>query len=1031
MKNFFVLCLMLQCSFLSAQWQQLDAPGVVGNVDLAESNGQLFAVTEFSLLYRSASNGVSWQPVNAPIPLVNYTHYSAMDADDNLVAVLLLSENNVMQVFQSPDFGATWTELQNLPSGFGSEQLYVHNGKVYYSTSNQLYHFNTGTSTWDLIPTFSTNYVKSFAFRNNQIWMSANMKMQYSTNLGATWQDVATPFNWAHSIASDGNGIVAATENFVFYSNDDGLNWQQRTLASNSNMNIISHGGTSYLTDYNQLFRSTDGFAGYSLILTGLGYVRDIYDINGFWVAGTSYGIYRSAQNTTDWQWVSSGISTPYSYVYGDEFNVAGGVLFYTKSQTAFSTDEGDSWQVTNGAHQFTDFLHHNATWYALDYNEIWRSNNLTDWTLQGTVQFDSAFVFWEYLGNTMVHCNIYSTSPVRFSNDDGATWQSNGSLPANAGQLFAYNNQLYVRIYGANKLMASADFGATWMEVGNNVFAVDPFITDFLVQPGKIYALSHQNLLVSTDAGLTWTARSLLSINPQQSYISGSIVFNGNIVLQPQNFGAGTLYLSQDDGQTWQSIMAGFTAIPRGELVTTGNYLFDLDEHSRPWRRNNFIINTAQYAGQVYQDQNNNSIFDLGELPLPNAVLQLTNSNEYTLSDPTGAFNFYVEAQSDVLTANFSAKHCAFNPPNYAVNTTNTQLNFGLYCPPGITDLAVNLVNSTVFRPGFDTDIFLTANHLGNDAANGTVTLTLDPAVQFISATPFAVPAGNTLTWSFNAFQSFDQMDFVVRVKTPASTALGTTLCHTAQIIPNVADQNSVDNTANLCQTVVGSYDPNDKQVSPETLSPNNVGAGEPLVYTVRFQNTGTYLASLVAIRDTLSPNLDPATLRVLNASHPFTWSLHGDGIVEFRFDGINLPDSTSDEPGSHGFVQFSVQPRSTLQLGAMADNTAYIYFDFNAPIITNTVTTTVVSTHEPILTIQLSAMPNPAHERVRILFPAQQTPGNLNLSLYDLAGRLVQTVKAENETVFDVRGLAAGTYFVRGYDKNRVFTTKFEVIH
>ncbi len=512
---------------------------------------------------------------------------------------------------------------------------------------------------------------------------------------------------------------------------------------------------------------------------------------------------------------------------------------------------------------------------------------------------------------------------------------------------------------------------------------------------------------------------------------MSGSIVFNGNIVLRPDNFGAGTLYLSQDDGQTWQSIMAGFTAIPSGNLESTGNYLFDLDEHSRPWRRNNFIINTAQYAGQVYHDQNNNSIFDLGELPLSNAVLQLANTNEYTLSDPTGAFNFYVEAQSDVLRANFSAKHCAFNPLNYAVNTTNTQLNFGLYCPPGITDLAVDLVNSTVFRPGFDTDIFLTANHLGNDAANGTVSLTLDPAVQFISATPFAVPVGNTLTWSFNAFQSFDQMDFVVRVKTPASTALGTTLCHTAQIIPNVSDQNSVDNTANLCQTVVGSYDPNDKQVSPEILSPNNVGAGEPLVYTVRFQNTGTYLASLVVIRDTLSPNLNPATLRVLNASHPFTWSLHGNGIVEFRFDGINLPDSTSDEPGSHGFVQFSVQPRSTLQLGAMADNTAYIYFDFNAPIITNTVTTTVVSTHEPILTIQLSAMPNPAHERVSILFPVQQTPGNINLSLYDLAGRLVQTVKAENETVFDVRGLAAGTYFVRGHDKNRVYTAKFEVIH
>ena len=1031
MKFFFTLFFALHFSFLSAQWQQLAAPGVVGYIDLAKSQNQLFAMTEFSLLHRSVSNGLSWDVTNAPVPLENYLHYVSMDADDNLLAVLIIGENDLTQVFQSTDFGVSWIELQGAPStgGFNSGQLYVHNGVVFFFRDNQLYYFNNGSSTWDLIPSFSTNYSKSFTFKNNQIWMSTNQKVQYSTNLGVTWQDVVTPFNWAHSITADGNGIVAAAENFIYYTNDDGLNWQQRTLASNASMTVVSHDGISYASTPGQLFRSTDGFSTYTLILSGLGYVRDAYDITGFWVAGTSYGIYRSPQNPSDWQWIPSGISSPFAR----GLDAAGGVLFYTDSRTTFSTDEGDSWQVTNGLHRFYDFLYHNSTWYGLKYNEIWRSNNLTDWTLQVTAPIDS-FIFWEYLGNTMVYCAVQDGNPVKFSNDDGATWQTNGSLPVGSSQLFAYNNQLYLHTFLSNKLLTSNDFGGTWTEVGNDVFAADPYIYNSLVHQGKMYAFTGQNnMLISTDGGLSWTVRSLLPINPQQNSLSGSIAFDGKLVLQPFNPGLGTLFMTQDDGVTWQPIMAGLTAVPRGNLASTGTNLFDLDEYSIPWRRDNFSVTVSQYSGFVYRDLSFNGQYDSGEPPLANTILHLTNTNLNTTTNSGGTFNMFAEAQNDILTAVSPGPYCTFNPPNYAINASNTQLDFGLNCPPVITDLAISLVNTPPFRPGFDTDIFLTARNLGNDAANGTVSLTLDPTVQFVSATPPATPSGNTLTWSFSAFQSLDQMNFVVRVNTPANTLLGTTLCNTAEITPGGAtDQNPVDNTTSLCRAVIGSYDPNDKQVDKTAYPPTNPGSEPPLIYTVRFQNTGTYLASLVVIKDALSPNLDPATLQVLAASHPFTWSLHGNGIVEFRFDGINLPDMVSDEPGSHGFVQFSVKPKAGLPLGEMTQNTAYIYFDFNQPIITNTVTSTVVSTHEPVLVVQLSAMPNPAHETVRILFPKQEQPGILNLHLYDLSGQLMQVVRMEgNEARFDVRGLANGIYQVRGSDEKRIYVAKFEVMH
>ncbi|MCC6724300.1 MAG: T9SS type A sorting domain-containing protein [Saprospiraceae bacterium] len=145
-------------------------------------------------------------------------------------------------------------------------------------------------------------------------------------------------------------------------------------------------------------------------------------------------------------------------------------------------------------------------------------------------------------------------------------------------------------------------------------------------------------------------------------------------------------------------------------------------------------------------------------------------------------------------------------------------------------------------------------------------------------------------------------------------------------------------------CQQNIGSYDPNDKSAYPvgfgdEHFIERNVG----LDYRIRFQNTGTDTAFTVVIRDTLSNWLDPATVRPGAASHPYVMDLSGndqDGVVlSFRFPDIMLPDSNINEPASHGFIQFSVSQKVDNPLGTIIENNAGIYFDFNEPVITNTV--------------------------------------------------------------------------------------------
>jgi len=59
----------------------------------------------------------------------------------------------------------------------------------------------------------------------------------------------------------------------------------------------------------------------------------------------------------------------------------------------------------------------------------------------------------------------------------------------------------------------------------------------------------------------------------------------------------------------------------------------------------------------------------------------------------------------------------------------------------------------------------------------------------------------------------------------------------------------------------------------------------------------------------------------------------------VAFDFININLPDSTTDLAGSQGYVSYRVKSMANLPMGTAIENTASIYFDFNTPVVTNTV--------------------------------------------------------------------------------------------
>ena len=145
-------------------------------------------------------------------------------------------------------------------------------------------------------------------------------------------------------------------------------------------------------------------------------------------------------------------------------------------------------------------------------------------------------------------------------------------------------------------------------------------------------------------------------------------------------------------------------------------------------------------------------------------------------------------------------------------------------------------------------------------------------------------------------------------------------------------------------CKPIIGSFDPNDKLVSPAGVGEEHFTKPEAVFeYTIRFQNVGNDTAFNIYILDTISQHLDMSTFVSGVSSHDYEVQIIEGNIIRWDFPNILLVDSVKNEPDSHGFVKFNIEQKPNNPDGTVIENTAGIYFDFNAPIITPPVFNTI----------------------------------------------------------------------------------------
>jgi uncharacterized repeat protein (TIGR01451 family) len=363
---------------------------------------------------------------------------------------------------------------------------------------------------------------------------------------------------------------------------------------------------------------------------------------------------------------------------------------------------------------------------------------------------------------------------------------------------------------------------------------------------------------------------------------------------------------------------------------------------------------------GQVFLDVNRNGVKDPGEGFANNVRITSVKGTDQRAAVPgngiftnyidTGSYTTSITLDNPYYTAQPSTRQTTFS----TYNNVDT-LNIAIQPLAGKRDVSINLLPVTPVRPGFNTQYQLVYKNHGTDTiANGTVELIKSNKLALVVASPsYTSMNGDTIRWNFTGLKPEDKSNITLRfsVLSPPLVNIGELLASTATITTGATDLTPSDNTSKLTQTVVGSYDPNDKtETHSGVLTQQQISKGEPLVYTIRFQNTGTDTAFNVIVRDTLSNKVDWNTLQMISSSDSYQLTIKDGNKLTWAFNKINLVDSNRNESASHGYVSFSVKPVNSLLPGDTIKNTSAIFFDYNLPVQTNTASTFIQAIVLPI---------------------------------------------------------------------------------
>ncbi len=1029
-------------------------------------------------LYISRDKGTSWE--KQTLPGQNADHVRGILVHKN--TVLAAMSNRKIAV--SATYGNSWAGADltsalasqgsffDLPSNFRWDEVL---NRPVAQFNDQFYSSTNGGFNWTSVtpePFYST---RSFLPEGNRL--SAAGTFGFATRNTAGAQLVASNSGiFASSptvVKTIGNEIYAAFNTALFRSTDAGANWSKFDIplllqpGGKPITDVEKSGDTLFLLTQKGLIVSVDNGVSWPSAYTKIvhGY-RLMFGFPGeLWVRQdyNNVTVLDRHNPAVKLRYFTCLLSNPsdqaFDYLILPDSNLIL-ALGFSYGKIYASSDSGNTWVVRSnafnssykpwhigmlGSGRLLAYGPNGKPYYSDDAGLNWNTSSLVPLDISGISQVV------ETPDGLFATSSLYG---LLKSADNGQTWvyPLNNALGANFNQI-AYAQEM-VGGTPVTRLVVGA--------VNNGVWRYDPSIPPDFIIDGIASSCSGNTQTYCVPAATsgntfcTWTA-------PVKSHINGQ----GDILLLKGagsecanvTFGTSTGYVSVTrDAEDYPvartaskfvglvnlqpTVLPGVTIayedLPFNSPLTGApvkNYPGLYTFVAGPFTSQSGCDSTVQQSvkvlppvsgtalGTVYWDYDNNGVFNTGVDELADGVIVQGSSGVFTTTNAFDPYGLAGLQPGDTIRVIPPAPGVNANPAFYIYQAGLWgNHNFRLFAPVPQYDLLVDLTNSVPFRPGFNTNVKISVRNIGlQTAQNVQLKLTLPTFIDYLTASP--LPSGSlndTLIWNVGelAYDSVFQVNAMFYA--PSGLSAGMNVIMSAVSLPVSSDGNPASNFYTLKTKTVKSIDPNDKQVDPEYVTPSMLANGQALEYTIRFQNTGNYPAEFVKVIDTLSQSLDPGTFHFISSSHPCTWNLRGHGVVEFFFENIQLSDSVSNEPASHGFVKFSVAPKKNLSLGTFVENFCDIYFDYNDPVRTNTAKTQVVyfvpGEGLAIPNKQLLVRPNPAAFHLFCNWQ-QPAPADGRIRLFDTTGlpRLEAPLEAGDKHLsIDIQSLPPGLYFV-----------------
>ena len=433
----------------------------------------------------------------------------------------------------------------------------------------------------------------------------------------------------------------------------------------------------------------------------------------------------------------------------------------------------------------------------------------------------------------------------------------------------------------------------------------------------------------------------------------------------------------------------------------------------------------TITISGRMYVDNNLDCIYDPNvDFAVPGWVSLSNGQGMLAGLDGTYSFEVFPGTYSVSYNPSYYSFLSPLCPPNglhlLTNQTTDTSnVDFAFDSDSAYQDLAVYMYKSNI-RPGMNHWYNISVYNNGPLPANGILTWNHDPLVavsNFTVAPTTFNPANNTASWVLPTLLPGHAFYVSITGGIASTVPVGTPITSIAQVDPIASDLTPNNNVDTCIRNVTASFDPNDKLVTPQGEGPEGFISQDEqeMRYTVRFQNTGNDTAFVVVIKDEIEGDLDINSFKPATSSHPYELTIEDGNTLVFTFNNILLVDSATNEPASHGHVEFLIRHNATLPYGTEITNDAAIYFDFNDPIITNTALNTIASPTaiQDDLTQYLKLFPNPSRGDFVIEYEHLSVDG---ISIYDITGKQATATSHHyaGRVEISMKQATPGTYLV-----------------